>query len=71
MKGYASDHGFGDDINAAVEDYFKVHEPTSLIQRFLDPKEVAYATTMLCSPLASGINGTAQHVDGGIVRHIC
>ncbi|EJK76837.1 hypothetical protein THAOC_01380 [Thalassiosira oceanica] len=70
MKGYASDHGFGDDINAAVADYFKIHEPTSLIQRFLDPKEVAYVTVMLCSPLAGGINGTAQHADGGIVRHI-
>jgi len=70
MKSWAEENGFGDDVAAASTKYFEMHEPTSLIQRFLDPKEVAYATTFLCSPLASGINGTAQHVDGGIVRNI-
>lgn len=70
MKTWAADNGFGDSVDVAVREYFRMHEPTSLIQRFLDPKEVAYATVFLCSPLASGINGTAQHVDGGIVRHI-
>ena len=70
MKSWAEENGFGEDVAAASAEYFKMHEPTSLIQRFLDPKEVAYATTFLCSPLASGINGTAQHVDGGIVRNI-
>lgn len=70
IRSWAADHGYGSDLAAASAKYFRVHEPTSLLQRFLDPREVAYATVFLCSPLASGINGTAQHVDGGIVRHI-
>ena len=67
MKSWVEENGYGDDIAAASAKYFEMHEPTSLVQRFLDPREVAYATTFLCSPLASGVNGTAQHVDGGIV----
>ena len=70
MKSWAEENSFGEDVAAASAQYFKIHEPTSLVQRFLDPQEVAYATTFLSSPLASGINGTAQHVDGGIVRNI-
>lgn len=70
MKTWASDNGFGEDVKTASKKYFEMHEPTSLAQRFLNPKEVAYATVFLTSPLASGINGVAQHVDGGIVRHI-
>ncbi|CAJ1962425.1 unnamed protein product [Cylindrotheca closterium] len=70
MKSWASDNGFGDDIEAASSKYFEQFEPTSLLQRFLDPDEIAFAAVFLCSPRASGINGIAQHVDGGIVRHI-
>lgn len=70
LEGWARDHGYGDNVEEATAQYFKQFEPTSLLQRFLDPDEVAYAVVMLCSPRASGINGTAQHVDGGIVRHI-
>jgi len=57
-------------FDEAVSTYFKDAEPTSLLQRFLEPKEVADVTVFLLSPLASGINGHAQHVDGGLVRHI-
>jgi len=59
-----------DSLEEAVARYFKDHEATSLLQRFLDPKEVAAVTVFTLSPLASGVNGAAQHVDGGIVRHI-
>jgi len=54
----------------AVARYFEEHETTSLLRRFLEPREVADVAAFLCSPLASGINGTAQRVDGGIVRHL-
>jgi NAD(P)-dependent dehydrogenase (short-subunit alcohol dehydrogenase family) len=54
----------------AMKLYFKEYEPTSLHQRFLDPNEVANVVIFLCSPLASGINGHAQRVEGGIVRHL-
>lgn len=72
-RSYMEDFGKANGIDneeKAISVYFKEHETTSLLQRFLDPKEVANVTTFLLSPLASGVNGVAQRVDGGIVRHI-
>lgn len=46
------------------------NERTSLLQRFLQPDEVAAAGAFLASAAASGINGSAMRVEGGIVRHI-
>lgn len=51
-----------------IENYFAEHEPTSLIQRFVDVKEVAHAVVFLATNGA--INGSAQRVEGGIVRSI-
>lgn len=50
--------------------YFTENERTSLLQRFLQPDEVAAAVAFLASAAASGINGSAMRVEGGIVRHI-
>jgi len=38
---------------------------TSLVQRFLDPAELASLVAYLASPLASGTNGSALRADGG------
>ena len=43
------------------------HRPSSLIQRWATPEEVASLAAYLCSPLAAAISGTAQRVEGGIV----
>ncbi len=51
-----------------IENYFAEHEPTSLIQRFVDVKEVAQATVFLAANGA--VNGSAQRVEGGIIRSI-
>ena len=51
-----------------VDNYFAEHEPTSLIQRFVDVKEVAHAVLFLA--LNGAVNGSAQRVEGGIVRSI-
>ena len=69
MQEFAASHNISS-LEEAVARYFSDHEPTSLLQRFLDPQEVAAVTVFTLSPLASGVNGAAQHVDGGIVRHI-
>lgn len=48
--------------------FFKNVRPTSILQRFLQPEEVASLVTFICSPLASGINGAALRADGGVIR---
>lgn len=44
--------------------------PESLIQRLIEPEEIAAFVTFLCSPLSSAINGAALRIDGGSVRSI-
>ena len=41
---------------------------TSLIQRLIDPAEIADLVAFVCSPRAGAINGAALRADGGIVR---
>lgn len=41
--------------------------PTSLVQRFLEPAEVANLVAFLASPLSSATNGTAVRADGGVL----
>jgi hypothetical protein len=50
--------------------FFKTGRPTSLLQRFASPEEVANLVAYVCSPLSSATNGTALRVDGGAVRFI-
>ena len=40
---------------------------TSLLQRFLEPAEIAHLATYLASPLASATNGAAVRADGGVL----
>ncbi|MBL6009356.1 SDR family oxidoreductase [Bacillus halotolerans] len=60
----------GQDTDTFVKDYFKVNEPTSLIQRYATAEEVASTIVFLASDAASAINGTAQRVEGGIIRSL-
>jgi len=69
MKQFAEQKNI-DSLDNAMKIYFQEFEPTSLHQRFLEPSEIANVVAFLCSPLASGINGCAQRVEGGIIRHI-
>ena len=69
MKDFAAPHNIATQ-EQAVAQHFAEHERTLLLQRFLEPAEVANPAVFLCSPLASGISGFAQRVEGGIVQHI-
>ena len=57
-------------VGEVEADFFKNMRPTSLIKRFLDVQEIADTVTYYVSPLASGTNGAAIRVEGGLVRSI-
>lgn len=52
------------------KDFFKTMRPSSLVQRFLSPEEVANMVVFLCSKEASATTGSALRVDGGVTRGI-
>ena len=62
--------GKGVSREAVERQFFQEARPSSIIQRFATPEEVAAAVAFVCSPLAAAINGTALRVDGGVVRSI-
>ncbi|MCA1062747.1 SDR family oxidoreductase [Rossellomorea sp. AcN35-11] len=68
MKGAAEAEG--EELSSFTENYFKNNEPTSLIQRFATVEEVASTIVYLASDKASAINGSAQRVEGGIIRSL-
>jgi NAD(P)-dependent dehydrogenase (short-subunit alcohol dehydrogenase family) len=49
-------------------DFFRTARPTSLIQRFATPEEVATLVAYVASPLSSATNGAALRVDGGVIK---
>src|SRR5207244_6602032 len=54
---------------AAVEkEFFTTARPSSLLQRFATPDEVAALVAFVASPLSSATNGAALRADGGVVR---
>jgi len=58
-----------DQSPAIVEkEFFKTARPTSLLQRFSTPEEVAAMVTYVASPLSSSTNGAALRVDGGTIK---
>jgi NAD(P)-dependent dehydrogenase (short-subunit alcohol dehydrogenase family) len=56
--------------NEFEKEFFKNARPTSILQRFIEPDEIANVVAFVCSPLASAINGAAVRADGGVVRSI-
>jgi NAD(P)-dependent dehydrogenase (short-subunit alcohol dehydrogenase family) len=47
--------------------FFRTARPTSLLQRFIEPDEVADVVAFVASPAASAINGAAVRAEGGVV----
>ena len=63
-----------DDPDAPIDEiertFFARDRPTSLIQRMIEPEEVAALVAYVASPLSSATNGAALRVDGGITPTI-
>jgi len=60
----------GQPVEEVLDGYFEEEEPTSLLQRFEKPEEVAKVAVMLCGEEMTIINGTSQRAEGGIIRSI-
>ena len=54
----------------AQREFMRKHRPQSLLQRLIEPVEIANMVTYLASPLASATTGGALRVDGGYVDSI-
>lgn len=50
--------------------FMRENRATSLIERLIDPAEVANTVAFVCSGTASAINGATVRCDGGIVRTV-
>ncbi len=81
LPGPTASEGVGEFVNrlaahqgvtrdAVEREFFQTARPTSLLQRFATPEEVAALVAFVASPLSSATNGAALRVDGGVVRSI-
>ena len=66
VKGVAASQGKHQE--AIEEEFFKTVRPSSLLQRFEDPMEIAQVIAFMASPLSSAINGAVVRADGGVVK---
>ncbi|MBB4600290.1 NAD(P)-dependent dehydrogenase (short-subunit alcohol dehydrogenase family) [Hymenobacter luteus] len=62
--------GEGKTRQEAEHEFFRDARPSSLLQRFIRPEEVASMVAYLASPLSVATNGASVRVDGGVVRSI-
>ncbi|WUS95367.1 SDR family oxidoreductase [Streptomyces sp. NBC_00708] len=62
----------GDDLpwDEAQHAFMVRHRPQSLLQRLIEPEEIAHMVVYLASPLASATTGGALRVDGGYIDSI-
>ncbi|MBA0046573.1 SDR family oxidoreductase [Mycobacteroides sp. LB1] len=54
----------------AQREFMTKHRPQSLLQRLIEPREIANLVAYLSSPLASATTGAAVRADGGYVDSI-
>lgn len=66
MQKLAAERGISEE-EASLE-FIKEKRPSSIIQRFAEPEEVANLIVYISSPLSSATTGAALRVDGGVVN---
>ena len=60
----------GIDTETMEREFFATARPSSLLKRFETPDEIAAMIVYVCSARASGTNGAALRVDGGVIRSL-
>lgn len=79
LPGPTSSEGVGEFVRQLAESqavdaatverqFFETARPSSIIQRFATPEEVAAMIVYVCSEPASATTGAALRVDGGVIR---
>jgi NAD(P)-dependent dehydrogenase (short-subunit alcohol dehydrogenase family) len=58
------------DVAAVERDFFRNARPSSVIQRFARPEEIANMIAYVCSEAASATTGASLRVEGGVLRSI-
>ncbi|MDB4923241.1 SDR family NAD(P)-dependent oxidoreductase [Mucilaginibacter sp.] len=58
----------GKTIGEIEKDFFQTMRPTSILQRFIDPDEIASLVAYLSSDLSIATNGAAVRADGGVIK---
>jgi NAD(P)-dependent dehydrogenase (short-subunit alcohol dehydrogenase family) len=58
----------GKTIEEMEKEFFKTARPTSILQRFTQPDEIASMVAFIASELSSATNGAALRADGGVVK---
>lgn len=58
----------GKSVEDMEQEFFHTMRPTSILQRFIQPEEIAHMVAYLASPLSSATNGAMLRVDGGVVK---
>jgi NAD(P)-dependent dehydrogenase (short-subunit alcohol dehydrogenase family) len=58
----------GKTVEEMEKEFFKTARPTSILQRFADPDEIASTVAYLASALSIATNGALVRADGGVVK---
>lgn len=59
-----------EDVTQFKNNLFKSLNPSSLLQRFITPEEIANLAVYLASPLSIATNGAALRADGGMLAQL-
>jgi len=58
----------GQTVEGMEKEFFKTARPTSILQRFTLPEEIASMVVYLSGELSSATNGAALRADGGVIK---
>lgn len=66
LADFAEERGYSQE--EAVDRFIEENRPTSIIQRLIDPDEIATTVAYLASPHSGAINGAPVRTDGGLIN---